>query len=589
MKLETKLITELTGAFYIPAYQRGYRWGREEIENLLQDIKKFRLFAGGNMSLMYCLQPLVVRKREDGKFVVIDGQQRLTTIYLILRFVHETIPFYKGAPFSIEYETREDSAVFLRDLSFERCSDYIDFHFIKRAYDVIEKWFNAEATTVIGDIYNCMLSQVKFIWYDVSDDDEQDDIKLFTRLNIGKIPLTNAELVKALFLCKSQNAGTSKDLRREIALQWDNIEKELHNDAFWYFLTSSGAGDYKTRIDLILNLVADKSLNSRESYSTFFDFSEKKASGCKVEDLWSEIQHVFLIMKEWFSDHELYHKIGYLVAVGDKTDTLKDIFDGSKNKTKDAFKKFLDEEIKKSIKTDKNYAELRYDNNADKEKLKKLLILFNVESVRRNGANTQWFPFSKFKLAGNTKDSWSLEHIHAQNSERFDSKDRRQWIELHIPFVEHLIRKGLGDKSELESLLERMKAVKEDGDKKNSLTEEIFDSIYDDVIKYLPYSPQKNEINSISNLALLKVGNNAALSNAVFAVKRDKIIEMDMGGEYIPYCTKMVFLKYYSTSENNQILFWSKDDAVLYVSKINKVLKDYLEEPIDVDDGRMEA
>ncbi len=588
MKLETKLISELTGKFYIPAYQRGYRWGKEEIESLLDDIKKFRQIAGDNRRMVYCLQPLVVRKKEDDKFDLIDGQQRLTTIYLILRFIHENVYFFQEAPFSIEYETRPNSALFMQDLSSGRCNEYIDFCYIRKAYKIIGDWIQRDTSgVIIGDIYNCLFTQVKFIWYDVSDDDEQDDIKLFTRLNIGKIPLTNAELVKALFLCRSQNADTSEDRRREIALMWDNIEKKLHNEAFWYFLTGGNAEDYKTRIDLILNLIADKPLSSRVSYSTFFYFSDRKASGDSVEKIWKDIEHAFLILKEWFIDHELYHKIGYLIAVANKLDTLKNIFDESKNKTKDVFKLRLDEKIKDSIRVSgRNYAELSYEKDGDKEKIKRLLILFNVESVRQHGKDTQWFPFSKFRLGERKKDYWSIEHIHAQDSKMINSEDWRTWIDLHIPFVENLCGKGNGNKIELESLLGRMKEII---GKKDALTKEVFDGIYNNVIKQLPYCPQEDGLHSISNLALLKVGNNAALSNAVFAVKRDRIIEMDMRGEYIPYCTKMVFLKYYSSSDNSQILFWSRKDAVSYVSKINQVLQKYLEKPIELDEQRRKA
>ena len=59
----------------------------------------------------------------------------------------------------------------------------------------------------------------------------QEAIKLFTRLNIGKIPLTSAELVKAMFLNKaniekdmdSQEKITIQRKQKEISLQWDNI------------------------------------------------------------------------------------------------------------------------------------------------------------------------------------------------------------------------------------------------------------------------------------------------------------------------------------------------------------------------------
>lgn len=73
--LETKNVGKIKGLFYLPNYQRGYRWTSEEIKLLLDDIYE----SNGNP---YCLQPIVVKKKDE-RFELIDGQQRLITIYLI--------------------------------------------------------------------------------------------------------------------------------------------------------------------------------------------------------------------------------------------------------------------------------------------------------------------------------------------------------------------------------------------------------------------------------------------------------------------------------------------------------------------------
>lgn len=66
--LDTKLVGNVQGVFYVPSYQRGYRWGKEEVTRLLEDI-----YTNGNKT--YCLQPVVVRKDGD-RYELIDGQQR---------------------------------------------------------------------------------------------------------------------------------------------------------------------------------------------------------------------------------------------------------------------------------------------------------------------------------------------------------------------------------------------------------------------------------------------------------------------------------------------------------------------------------
>lgn len=80
-----------------------------------------------------------------------------------------------------------------------------------------------------------------------------------------------------------------------------------------------------------------------------------------------------------------------------------------------------------------------------------------------------------------------------------------------------------------------------------------------------------------SFFALLNTADNAALNNSTFDVKRNDIIQMDKRGQYIPFCTKMVFLKYYTPSAENQLHFWGQADRIAYIKAINDVLSDYIE------------
>ena len=180
---------------------------------------------------------------------------------------------------------------------------------------------------------------MKIIWYEVPD--TENSIDLFTRLNIGKIPLTSSELVKALFL-KEESENVIR--QEELSLEWDNMEKELHNDEFWGFLTNSEIDNYPTRIDLVLDLISKKSDTDKETYRTFFYFDDEHKKGKSLEEIWDEIQHNFLTLKEWFFDHEFYHKIGYLVASDSKK--LIDILNDYTNKSKTEFREYLNESIR---------------------------------------------------------------------------------------------------------------------------------------------------------------------------------------------------------------------------------------------------
>ena len=126
-KIELKSVNELLGMkFFIPSYQRGYRWTEQQVKDLLNDVNEF---IQNKNSDFYSLQPLVVKKRWPEKALeeikgktsieeienyinkceweVIDGQQRLTTIYIILKY----LGFEKS--YGIDYQTRGKFGSFL--------------------------------------------------------------------------------------------------------------------------------------------------------------------------------------------------------------------------------------------------------------------------------------------------------------------------------------------------------------------------------------------------------------------------------------------------------------------------------------------
>lgn len=554
--LNTKLVGEIKGKFHVPSYQRGYRWGSTEVTRLLDDV-----YQNGKKN--YCLQPIVVRNRGE-TYELVDGQQRLTTLYLIYRYMKNANPFFEEPTFSITYETRDRSADFLNNIDITKREDNIDFWFMAGAYECIKQWFEKDLQIRVMHIFEYFKENVKIIWYEVGEN--EDTISLFARLNVGKIPLTSAELIKAIFLSRDVNS-ISRERQEEISLQWDNMEKELHNNSLWYFLTNKINADYQTRIDLVLDLISGKPANNREKYYTFFKFDEMRQSKT-LDSIWRNIQQTFLVLKDWHVNHELYHKIGYLIA--SETLTLQELFILSKDKTKNEFRDSLDGYIRESIKIEGNYADLSYEKESDRKKISILLLLFNVESVRRNGEHSQWFPFDKYKFRKGGKVTWSLEHIHAQQSEGLRTQEIwKEWLSLHIPSV-----KSISDDSN--ELIELMSSAVA----KDKLEGQEFSAIQQKVVDLLSVKGNTEYMHSIANMALLSSADNAALNNSTFDVKRNEIIKMDKAGQYIPFCTRMVFLKYYTPSADSQLHFWGHADRIAYVEAMNTVLMNYLEEPI---------
>lgn len=567
-KLDLIEIGKIKGDFIVEDYQRGYRWGATEVECLLDDIYTA---IRDDKSKTYCLQPIVVKKRENDVYELVDGQQRLTTIYIIYKCMFEiTGGIVKMPNVTINYVTRTSSKEYLNTLDPEHSEDYIDFYYMYDAYKTVKRWLDNksdnenELPIIAMDISAAFLRQVKVIWYEV--DSSENSEKLFARLNIGRIPLTCAELTKAMFL--SNMGKLSEQQKNEIALQWDIIECDLHENSIWSFLTEESVHEDSTRIELVLDLMANKTDKERDKLYTFLQFSERQKRGENLWKIWQDINRTFLLLKSWYRDDELYHKIGYLIATGSK---IEEIFELSKGKTKTEFKSKLDEKIKAGLKADKNYGEMLYTSSSDCVHISKLLFLFNVISVyARHGR----FPFDKFKDRGKAK--WSLEHIHAQHSEGLSTvKEWSTWIQEHIKPLE-----CLGDEHDM-PLIDKMKEAAAS----EKLTETQFKDIHDRVVQRLSPEGETFTRHNISNLALLNTRDNAELNNATFAAKRIKIIEKEDKGDYIPFCTKMVFLKYYSPDAKH-MYYWSEEDRIAYVQKINDIMYDtykYLKEKIVIE------
>jgi len=562
--LEAKPIGNIKGNFFVPKYQRGYRWTDSQVKMLLSD-----LWENCNQETKkeYCLQPIVVRKRSENDYELIDGQQRFTTILIMLSYIKRLFPFV-NINYTLEYETRKSTTEFLSNINEKVAQSNIDFFHIYNANKCIDTWleetFGDDVNRKSAALFNLMdylTNKVNVIWYEVGE--EEDPIALFTRLNIGRIQLTNAELIKALLLKSNCDNDLDND-KIERSIQWDNIEKELRseNDELWYFLTTQNASNYPTRIELLFDMMAGKSDNEKEKYFTFFWFEQEiKIHGIKL--IWEEIQKNFLQIKEWYSDSLFYHKIGYLISSVSKT--MPEIFNLAKNKRKSIFLKELDSMIAESINFNMNdnetYSSLNYKDNY--REISNLLLLFNIESIIKENVY-QRFPFSKYNTA-----EWSLEHIHAQNSQGLKKKETQlEWISMHLDSV-----KSVSEGDKYNTLIAEMESIISTGqiDVRNT-----FDELFQKVCHALSEDSNTDFIHTISNMALLAKNDNAVLNNSTFDVKRNQIINMDKKGAYIPYCTKMVFLKYYTPSNENQIHFWGQKDRAAYIKAMESVLSPYM-------------
>lgn len=551
MRFEPISVLNIEGHFFVPDYQRGYRWEDSEVRRLLDDIYEC------DDKTMYYLQPIVVKRLEDGSYELVDGQQRLTTLYLILKQMQSVCSDICMC-YDFSYETRQETEEYLQKIDYDRRKEDIDFFFIANAFETIKQWFEKKQKAgmdlleVIKALCNKLEERVQVIWYEP---EGISGVELFTRLNIGRIPLTNSELVRALFL--SRNSGLGEDKQLAIASEWDQIEKELHNPSLWAFLTNATTSEYPNRIELLFDMMAD-GFNKKDKYTTFFFFNEKIRETESKLSVWEDIIAYYERLKEWYQDREIYHKVGYLVS--QNQNNLRKLLQESEAMKKSELKDLVNQKIVESLKDIDSVIDLDYAN--DYSKVKRVLLLFNVLSVMNIDDAGVRFPFDRYK-----ENNWSLEHIHAQNAEVLTTNEKRvAWLDLHLKALKkNHQEKNPGLVDELEKIVEQ-----------KTVTGEQFKRLQDEVFECFSDKTDGAYIDNLSNLALLNFEDNAALNNSVFEVKRQKIIQMEQEGRFIPYCTRMVFLKYYNP-DATQLDSWNKDDRDAYMNRIDDTLKSYLQ------------
>lgn len=550
--------------YLIPDYQRGYRWkAHEHVNALLEDIDAF-INKKRDSEEIYCLQPIVVVAKEDA-WEVIDGQQRLTTLFLMLKALKE------DEIYEISYTHRPESSAVLNHPEVYR-EDMPDHYFICEAYRYIVQWFEQKEREKVRyrkNFASILIDNVKVIWYqvDLNNDNEREKIDIFNRLNIGKIPLDDAELIRALFI---QHITTGSERQEAIdqsifSNEWNEIELFLQNDEVWGFLQNGEDYKYANRILKLFEIVAQN--ENSQGRATFLWF-EKEVKTKKAKELWEKVKTYFGKIRYWFADHELYHLIGLLVQ---KDNSLQEICNYSNQVTKSSFREWLQNQVKEKFNPD-TIDELEY--GKDNSKIERLLLLFNVLSAIETKDNQKLrFPFYRY-----SSQSWSLEHINAQHSDdpMKDPNNIIRWINETTTELENIKRiedldEIADDIKELEDLkifLDQRKGTLKDNrthiDKFNRIKEKIEDF----------FSMEEEEMHSIENLALLSSADNSSLNNAIFPIKCKRLFQLEKEGSFIPECTKNVFLKNYSKSYTPPYR-WSKEDREDYMNEINRVFNNY--------------
>lgn len=542
--------------FYIPNYQRGYRWGKIEVNALLQDILDFYQ-TDKNKESFYCLQPIVVKK-DSKRYKVIDGQQRLTTIFLIIKFLNNKDIF------NINYQTRLNSSDFLKNiqnkLDLEKVN--IDFFYFLNAYKEIKLFFNDKKDEISKkEFLEVLLYRCKILWYEISEQEKENEV--FIRLNIGKIPLLEAENIKALFL--AENEDIEEDELKERAEAWYEAEIKAREENDFRYCVLNKINEKNLMYNEFGKPVIKDDILRVESYlkaivpsnEKLFDYFYKYYKDKTIDKKWEEfISSVNTLESFSFKgvgkiDREIFHYIGYLILSGEN------IFDIYKfwleNKDKNRFIDILFNRIKSKISNYiQNIDELHY--GKDRDKIINILLLFNLEYLISQEDSNEYFKFNRFQL-----EQWSLEHIYAQNSISIENEIKKNDNEK--------VKKWLIEVKEYMDNNEEVYKNIEVALNNNEFNKDLFNAIDESFIN-------DTLLNSIQNLTLLDKSSNSKIGNRIFSIKRKEIQKLGEEDKLIPIATKKVFNKEFSNSKDNPDVFTKKDQED-YLENIKKYLNKY--------------
>lgn len=615
-------LASIKGEFIIPAYQRAYRWGKKQTESLLDDLYDFYQDGAGD----FFLQPLVISRPDPfrPRYELIDGQQRLTALYLLDTALCRMLGRKRrGLQYEILYESHADRARFLRKLAADRgagaeeADSNLDFYCLFQARQSILDWLDAKMDADFLRAFHArLLNNVKFLWHDTSGEEDSTPARKFIRINTGRIPLSDGELCRALFLTP-QNHDFSAELPEPSPMEednrwrgellsrlqykrcvmlgqdWDRIERDLRDPAFWNFIGGEGYGE-AARIGRLLELhngvqaaFAGENACFEKYCGEFKNRLARKDAGRE----WAALLKTMERLQYWFQDNDYYHWIGCLTALAGR-EKLSYLLLQAARLDESGFKSLLMEEIRKSVFSEgvPPLDELTF--LSDYALCKNILFLFNIEYSRLHQSHNPRFPFLSFNL-----DACTIEHVFARNVEKLkEAGDRAQWIAEHMAFIKEMEYQNFqgsdeaksgnafsedGFASKKEKLLDRSarflsRLSNKKGGREDALTEEF--NALSDAIRAFIERLDEDYTHDIYNLALLDHDLNSHFNNSIFAIKQKKLRRLlAEGREFIPAATIALFMRHFARNRRREA-WWTREDQDDYRTVMRAALSHFWSE-----------
>lgn len=424
--------------FVIPNYQRGYVWGKKSKKNDLDAVSFIlvkSLIPGFNNNTPVFIQGITVTEK-DKEIILIDGQQRTTFFYLLLKYLG-----YSGKV-DIKYTIREESNAFLSaldinktDFSENTIEDFQDRYFFKKTLRTIDdnlKQIEKE------EFCNYILDYVRFLYIDIPDDKAT---KVFSMMNGSKAEMKSEELIKAeLLRLASLNDSDfdKKEEKEKNAIEWDNNMLRSRYAREWdKWLQWWNREDVKKlyKCSNVMGYLVSSYLQTkdRDKALTFDNFKNKFLHEQKPIDAKKTFDGLRRLQKRFedaFNSPKIYNWVGAILRIDSANEFIQWYFvEDNKPSNEDLEKyykwSFLGLTHKQIVgnntdefdkKYDKLYEILESDDlyNENSEEAFRLLLRLNIDedNKQEDGAGRK-FDFSIWDR--NDAKGRSLEHIYPKS------------------------------------------------------------------------------------------------------------------------------------------------------------------------------
>lgn len=584
--LTIKPIGQVTGNLLVPDHLRGYRWDDSQVTALLDDI-----FMNEEETCYLPPIVLVTTGRPSFDAELADGHQLLTSVSLISgwfaairRGRFEEIPadtlddINTGLGYTLSYE----NGCPLNDIveSYPRhdtpeialSPDCLN---IWHAYGAIVEWGRDHDADDVRCLAEHFAERVRVPVYQVEGEKCFD---VFLRTNAGRIPFSNADLLKALFL-KSYEADCSPEEQQkvarkaEMAEQWSRIERDMADPQFYHFIAGRRRSVPKARIEALFDVLAGKP-DEEPDYSTYNYFADPADPDSLENSVWGEeidawlanVWQLYLQLRDWYSCPEVYNRVAFLVnfcncrhfdllAVAGEKGSKYDFMDYLEYKLRDELR------VPVSLGCPSSHVALADLSSCDDGVLILRLITWaNVLEADRLG---QRYPFHLHRAG-----RWCLGQIHECGEEALTARQQLDWVSRHLVLLNNINLPG----NIIAELSSRMTSFRDNAARRTDREFLAIREQYSDLLTDGDYELYKD---NISNLALLSTAEDSALTKC-FAEKRAAVVARP-AAEFIPPLTRAVFLK--ALGPTGSLSLWTERDRLNYLMRLDSLLHDYYYQP----------